>query len=197
MQKLKFKASLDTPWSRPTDSLDISEVPYLLIILESTRDQANDYMMLLLDNCDGSQAEKFQLLRHISVTVAGDKIYREAMVSKSEVDAQMPNVLSGKGWNVALTRKGVILTWQMVRLVTVWLACYEGKASYKRNSDNNVLQETKWRRKRYLGSRSRKAKRLYGTYVRYALYKATENDLTVHNGSIASKLTEEMMAAKY
>ena len=45
--------------------------------------------MLLLDNCDGSQAEKFQLLRQSSVTVAGDKIYREAIVGKSEVDAQM------------------------------------------------------------------------------------------------------------
>ena len=58
-------------------------------MLESSRDQATDYMMLLLDNCDGSQADKFQLLRQISVTVAGDKIYREAIVGKSEVDSQM------------------------------------------------------------------------------------------------------------
>ena len=58
-------------------------------MLESSRDQATDYMTLLLDNCDGSQAEKFQLLRQISVTVAGDRIYREAIVGKSEVDSQM------------------------------------------------------------------------------------------------------------
>ena len=75
--------------------------------------------------------------------------------------------------NVALTRKGVSLTWYVVKLVTMWLACYKGKASYKGNSDNDVMQEMKWRRERYLGSRSGKAKRLYGTYVRYALYKAT------------------------
>ena len=31
----------------------------------------------------------------------------------------------------------------------------------------------KWLQWQYLGSRSGKAKRLYGTYVRYALYKAT------------------------
>lgn len=48
-----------------------------------------NYMMLLLDNCDGSQADKFQLRRQISVKVAGDKIYGEAIVGKSEVDAQM------------------------------------------------------------------------------------------------------------
>ena len=58
-------------------------------MLESSRDQATDYMTLLLDNCDGTQSEKFQLLRQIAVTVAGDKIYREAIVGKSEVDAQM------------------------------------------------------------------------------------------------------------
>jgi hypothetical protein len=58
-------------------------------MLESTRDQATDYLMLLLENYDGSPAENFQLLRQISVTVAGDKIYRESIVSKSEVDAQM------------------------------------------------------------------------------------------------------------
>ena len=58
-------------------------------MLESSRDQATDYMMLLLDNCDGSQADKFQLLRQISMTVAGDKIYREAIVGKREVDSQM------------------------------------------------------------------------------------------------------------
>ena len=33
------------------------------------------------------------------------------------------------------------------------------------------MQEMNWRRERYLGSRSGKAIRLYGTYVRYALYK--------------------------
>ena len=34
-----------------------------------------------------------------------------------------------------------------------------------------LMQETKWRLNRYLGSRSGKARRLYGTYVRYALYE--------------------------
>lgn len=58
-------------------------------MLDSTRDQATDYLMLLLENYDGSPAEKFQLLRQISVTVAGDKIYRESIGSKSEADAQM------------------------------------------------------------------------------------------------------------
>ena len=38
-------------------------------------------------NCDGSTANNF--LRQISVNVAWDKIYGEAIVSKSEVDAQL------------------------------------------------------------------------------------------------------------
>lgn len=58
-------------------------------MLESTKDQATDYLMLLLEKYDGSPAENFQLLRQISVTVAGDKIYRESIVSESEVDGQM------------------------------------------------------------------------------------------------------------
>ena len=45
-------------------------------------------------------------------------------------------------------------------------ACYKGDDSYKVNSDNDVMQDAR-RRNRYLGSRSGKSKRLYGTYVRH------------------------------
>ena len=57
--------------------------------MEGTRDQATQYMNLLLQKFDGSPAENFHLLRQISVTVAGDKIYRESIVGKEQVDEQM------------------------------------------------------------------------------------------------------------
>ena len=56
---------------------------------EPDSDQATEYLRLLLKNFDGSPAEKFYLLRQISVTVAGDRTYREPIVSKAEVDSQM------------------------------------------------------------------------------------------------------------
>jgi hypothetical protein len=58
-------------------------------MMEPVSNQATKYLQLLLKNFDGSPAEKFYLLRQISVTVAGDRIYRESIVSKAVVDSQM------------------------------------------------------------------------------------------------------------